>query len=137
MFGSTKRAPAFNEQIETIVGKDTQVKGNINAGGTIRVDGQVEGEIIAKGDVIVGETGTVRAQIKGRSATIAGTVHGNVEVADKLELTSSAKLYGDIRTGILIIGEGAVFKGACEMRQGGEQPNLPKDANVKPAPAKS
>lgn len=137
MFGSSKRPPVFTDQVETIVGSQTQIKGTVTAGGTIRVDGQVDGEIIAKGDVVVGETGTVRAQIKGRSATIAGTVHGNVEVADKLELTASAKLYGDIKTGILIIGEGAVFKGACEMRQGGEKAgepvNQPKDAKTVPA----
>jgi len=122
MFGS-KNAPSLSglsDQIETIIGKDIQIKGTINAGGTIRVDGLVEGEISTKGDIIVGETGEIRAQIKARSATIAGSVHGNTDVMDKLELTSSAKLYGDIKTGILIIGEGAVFKGVCEMRYGKE-----------------
>ncbi len=139
MFGSSKRPPAFTEQIETVIGPVTQIKGNISAGGTIRVDGQAEGEITAKGDIIIGESGIVRAQIKGRSATVAGTVHGNVDVTDKLELTSSAKLYGDIKTGILIIGEGAVFKGACEMRNGSDKPaeaaNQARD--LKPSPAKS
>ena len=122
MFGS-KNAPilsGLSDQIETIIGKDTQFKGTINAGGAIRIDGLVEGEISTKGDIIVGETGEVRALIKARSATIAGSVHGDTDVLDKLELTSSAKLYGDIKTGILIIGEGAIFKGACEMRYGNE-----------------
>lgn len=140
MFGSSnKRAPAFTDQIETIIGPATQFKGNISAGGTIRIDGQAEGELTAKGDIIVGESGIVRAQVKGRSATIAGTVHGNVDVADKLELTSSAKLYGDIKTGVLIIGEGAIFKGACEMRNGSDKPadaaNQARD--MKPNPAKT
>lgn len=139
MFGSSKRAPAFSEQVETIIGQATQVKGTVNAGGTIRVDGQVEGEIAAKGDIIIGETGTIRAQMKGRSATIAGTVHGNVDVLDKLELTPSGKLYGDIKTGVLIIGEGAIFKGSCEMRQGNDKPvELVNQAReVKVSPAKS
>lgn len=137
MFGSSKRTPAFSEQVETIVGQATQVKGTISAGGTIRVDGQVEGEIVAKGDIIIGETGTIRAQMKGRSATVAGTVHGNVDVQDKLEIASSGKLYGDIKTGVLIIGEGAIFKGSCEMRQGndkpGEQANQARDVKISPA----
>ncbi len=140
MFGSSKRTTsAFSEQIETIIGPATQVKGNISAGGTIRVDGQAEGEISAKGDIIVGETGIVRAQIKGRSATVAGTVHGNVDVTDKLELTSSAKLYGDIKTGVLIIGEGAIFKGACEMRNGSDKSSetANQSRDMKPNPAKS
>src|SRR5690242_11974285 len=121
MFGN-KRAPVFSDQVETIVGQDTQIKGTINAGGTIRIDGQVEGEISAKGDIVVGETGIVKAQIKARSATIAGSLTGNADVENKLELTPSGKIYGDIKTGTLIIGEGAVFKGACEMRQGGDRP---------------
>ncbi len=117
MFGN-KRPPVFTDQVETIVGRDTQFKGTINAGGTVRIDGQVEGEIIAKGDIVIGETGMVKATIQARNATLAGTIHGNCDVTDKLELTPTAKLYGDITTGILIIGEGAVFKGACEMRHG-------------------
>ncbi len=125
MFGN-KRAPilpGFSDQVETIIGKDTQFKGTIRAAGTVRIDGQVEGEISTKGDIIVGETGAVKAQIQARSATIAGSVLGNAEITDKLELTPTAKLHGDIKTGILIIGEGAVFKGACEMRYGNESGN--------------
>jgi len=140
MFGSSpKRAPAFSEQVETIIGRDTQVKGAVTAGGTLRVDGDVEGEIVTQGDLVIGETGRIKAQLKARNATIAGTVRGNVEVNDKLELASSAKLYGDIKTGTLIIGEGAIFKGACEMRQGNEKPGEPghQPSSGKPSPAKS
>jgi cytoskeletal protein CcmA (bactofilin family) len=129
MFGN-KRAPSlpsFTDQVETLIGKDTQIKGAINAGGTIRIDGQVEGEVTTKGDIIVGETGIIKALLRARNATVAGTVHGNTEIMDKLELSPSAKLYGDIKTGILIIGEGAVFKGACEMRHGNDPDNKPKE----------
>jgi cytoskeletal protein CcmA (bactofilin family) len=137
MFGSNKRTPGFVEQVETIIGQATQVRGTVTAGGTIRVDGQVEGEISAKGDIIIGETGAIQAQLKGRNATIAGTVHGNVDVVDKLEITASGKLYGDIKTGILIIGEGAIFKGSCEMRQGndksGEAANQAREVKISPA----
>jgi cytoskeletal protein CcmA (bactofilin family) len=142
MFGN-KRAPilpGFSDQVETINGKGTQFKGTIKAAGTIRVDGQVEGEISTKGDVVIGETGAIKAQIQARSATIAGSVLGNADITDKLELTSTAKLYGDIKTGVLIIGEGAVFKGACEMRygnepgnKGNETDNKPKDIKQNPA----
>lgn len=134
MFGN-KRAPilpGFSEQVETIIGKDTQFKGTIKAAGTIRIDGQVEGEITTKGDIIVGETGAIKAQIQARSATIAGSVLGNADITDKLELTSTAKLNGDIKTGVLIIGEGAVFKGACEMRYGNEIGGKGSDIDNKP-----
>ena len=137
MFGN-KRTSIISgspEQLETIIGKETQIKGTVAAGGTVRIDGKLEGEVNAKGDVIVGETGEVRAQLKARNATVAGVVYGDMDVVDKLELAATARLYGDIKTGTLIIGEGAVFKGACEMRHG-------KDAEIslkegKAAPAKS
>ena len=137
MFGNKRTSiqSGSSEQLETLVGKDTQIKGTISAGGTVRVDGRVEGEITAKGDIIVGEAGEVKAQIKARNANIAGIVYGDMDVDDKLELSPTAKLYGDIKTGTLIIGEGAVFKGACEMRHGKDQDNTFKEG--KPAHAKS
>lgn len=120
MFGN-KRSPVFNDQVETIIGRDTQVTGTINATGTIRVDGHVDGKISTKGDIVVGETGYIKAEISARSATIAGELYGDVDVVDKLELAPTGKLYGDIKTGTLIIGEGAIFKGACQMRHGNEK----------------
>ncbi|MBP2655909.1 MAG: Polymer-forming cytoskeletal [Firmicutes bacterium] len=125
-FGSTA--------METVVGKGTKIIGNIDATGTIRVDGQLEGEITTKGDLIIGESGSVKAKIKAHSAIISGTINGNMEVADKLELASTGKVYGDIKTGSLVIGEGAVFKGACEMSRGGE---VEKQKDTKGTIAKS
>jgi len=116
MFGS-KRNTASSEEVETIIGKDTQFKGTINAKGSVRIDGAVEGEVVTSSTAVVGQTGNVSAQIKAANATVAGTVQGNMEIAERLELLSTAKLYGDIKVGALIIGEGAVFKGACEMTQ--------------------
>ena len=118
MFGSKKGTVTYSgDQIETIIGRDTFFKGSINAGGTIRIDGKFEGDISSTSDAIIGETGNITAQVKARNATVAGVITGNMDITEKLELLSSAKLYGDIKVGVLIIGEGATFKGACEMRQ--------------------
>lgn len=119
MFGS-KRNAGSSEEVETIVGKDTQFTGSIHAKGSVRIDGALEGEIVSSATTIVGQAGNVSAQITAVNATIAGTVHGNVDIAERLELLPTAKLYGDIKVGALIIGEGAVFKGACEMTRGSE-----------------
>lgn len=116
MFGGKKTTTSFGEHIETIIGKETQFKGSVNAAGTIRIDGKFEGEVSTAGDAIIGEAGNLKATIKARNATIAGIVNGNMDIAEKLELLPTGKLYGDIKVGVLIIGEGATFKGACEMR---------------------
>ncbi|MCE5285275.1 MAG: polymer-forming cytoskeletal protein [Pelosinus sp.] len=116
MFGSKKPAVFVDQQVETVIGKGTQIQGSITASG-IRIDGQLDGDLTSSGDVLVGDSGVLNAEIKARNAVIAGMVKGNVEVAGKLELMPTAKLCGDIKVGMLIIGEGAVFKGACEMHQ--------------------
>jgi cytoskeletal protein CcmA (bactofilin family) len=117
---SGKKSSDFIEQVDTLIGKDTNIKGNIEAKGTIRFDGHFEGDISTAGAIIVGETGNIKAQIKARTASVAGAINGNMIIAEKLELLSTAKIYGDIKVGMLIISEGAVFKGACEMKQEGE-----------------
>lgn len=121
MFGNKKKTVTDIGQVETVIGKDTIFKGNITSKGTIRIDGQFEGDINTIGNIMVGDGALITAQLTARNATIAGTVHGNVDVSDKLELLSTAKMYGDIKVGVVTISEGATFKGSCEMRQGEEQ----------------
>jgi cytoskeletal protein CcmA (bactofilin family) len=135
MFGGKKATASFGEQVETIIGKDTHFKGSIQATGTIRVDGQFEGELSTTSDAVIGETGNLKAQVKAKNVTVAGIVNGNMDVQDKLELLSTARLFGDIKVGVLIIGEGATFKGACEMRHEGSHQNS-KDTPKAAATAK-
>lgn len=116
MFGS-KKTVEISSQVESIIGANTSVKGSLTSSGALRIDGQFEGDVSLTADLIVGESGRVTAQIAAKNALVAGSVTGNMDVTDKLELLPSAKVIGDLTVGSLIIGEGAVFKGKCEMRQ--------------------
>lgn len=113
MFG--RKNTAINEEVETIIGHETHFKGIISAKGSVRVDGTLEGEIETAASIVIGQGGKVLAKIAAANAAIAGYVQGNVDVSGRLELLPTARLYGDIKVGTLIIGEGAVFKGACQM----------------------
>lgn len=117
MFGIKKQAgsSSLGDQVGTIIGSDTSFKGNITSQGTIRIDGQHEGELVTAGDLVIGESGQLKSQVKARSILVAGTINGNIEATDKLELMPTAKVYGDIKVGTLTINEGAVFRGACQM----------------------
>jgi cytoskeletal protein CcmA (bactofilin family) len=108
--------------MNTIIGKDTVITGTLDVKGELRVEGTVKGKIISSGCVTVGSTGLVEAEIEAESAIIAGTMRGNVNTSEKIELQTKCEMDGDLRTKSLVIEEGAVFSGACSMKD--SPPNL-------------
>jgi len=113
-------APAQEQdKVNTLIGVGTEIKGTIKASGGIRIDGRVDGELHHEGDLIVGEEGVVEATIKTRNATVAGEVRGNIEASGRVEIVSTGKVLGDLVVTTLVINEGAVFDGNCQMRQTG------------------
>lgn len=114
MFGSGKK-PINAEKIDTLVGKGTNLEGTINAEGTIRLDGKVHGGLNITGNLIVGEEGAVKGNIKADNAFVAGIIEGNVIATSQLHITHTARLVGDITVKNVIIDEGAVFIGNCKI----------------------
>lgn len=110
-------APVNFEKMDTILGKDTLFQGAINATGTVRIDGEYKGEIKAKGDLVIGESGRVEATVEARNVLVAGYLRGNIIAQGKVDLAPTAKLYGDMKVKNLLIEEGAVFKGNCLMER--------------------
>ena len=108
--------------MDTIIGKDTLITGTLDVKGALRVDGSVKGKIICTDCVTVGATGIVEAEIESDSAIIAGRMVGNVVTTEKIELQAKCEMEGDLRTKSLIIEQGAVFCGACNMKD--TKPNL-------------
>jgi len=116
MFSSKKKNSSVGtNDIETIIGKNTKFKGMLSGDGNIRIDGVLDGEISSTGDVVIGDQGNVTATIKASSVLISGTVTGNVIANTKLEITSTGKLFGDVKAAVLSITEGASFKGNSNM----------------------
>jgi cytoskeletal protein CcmA (bactofilin family) len=101
--------------MDTIVGKDTEIKGTVIASSGLRIDGKMEGEIHNKGDVVVGKGARVRASIKARHLTLAGDVEGNIDLSGKLEIESTGRLKGDIKVAALVIADGGFFDGSSKM----------------------
>lgn len=111
MLRRDKTVSAAPDKVTTVIGRSAHVRGTITGEGSLRIDGRMEGEVEVAGDVYVGESATVHAVVKGRNVTIAGEVHGNVLAEERLELTPTGKLFGDIQARLLSIAEGAVFQG--------------------------
>ena len=99
----------------TVIGSGTMFEGVISSKENVCVEGVFKGKILSEGCVIIGETGKVEADIKADTIFMSGEVHGNMVAKTKLEITSHGKLRGNIKTGSLIIAEGVLFEGNCQM----------------------
>ncbi len=109
--------------INSIIGHDAIVKGEIVTKGAIRVDGEFEGRISAQGDIFLGEGGKVVGNLNGSRIVVSGEVNGNIISTNGLEITRSGRVYGDVTGDKLVIDEGAVYKGRVTMeRKGTESP---------------
>jgi cytoskeletal protein CcmA (bactofilin family) len=105
------------DKVNTVIGKDTSFKGIIRGKGLIRIDGDMEGEITTQGDVVIGESGRVGAELRARNVAVAGRFEGNLEVEGKLEIRSTGIVIGGVKTNGLLVDDGAIFSGAVEMKR--------------------
>lgn len=118
-------------QISTIIGMGAQSNGDFTAEGAVRIDGTVNGDVTVTEMVIVGASGCINGSINTRKVIIGGEVYGNLNVPEKVELTSTARVIGDITTGGLVIDEKAVFQGRCDMNQDASKRLKPNNKAVK------
>lgn len=121
--------------VATVFGKDTEFFGDLTFDKSLQINGYFEGEIKNGDFLVIGEKAEVRANIQVKTAIIKGTVHGNVEATDKLEIQKEGKLYGNIRTSKLIIADGVVFEGKCEMIKPEHGSKKKEQATEEPASA--
>ena len=102
---------------ETIVGTSVKLKGNLNSDGDITIDGSVNGEVKTKGSVNIGPNAQVIANVKAKIVVVSGTVQGNIEAHERLTLTETGRVYGDIIANVLSISAGAIFTGKSNMME--------------------
>jgi|SRR5437016_4506862 cytoskeletal protein CcmA (bactofilin family) len=101
-----------------ILSSDVEIKGSIKFQKELLIDGKVEGDINSDGVLTVGENAEIRGEIKTKSITVYGKVHGNITVGERCELKSKCVLQGDLKAARLIIEEGATFIGKSEVTSG-------------------
>ncbi|MEO7167719.1 MAG: polymer-forming cytoskeletal protein [Chthoniobacterales bacterium] len=101
-----------------ILSSDVEIKGSIKFQKELMIDGKVEGEIHSDGVLTIGENADIRGEIKTKSITVYGKVHGNITVGERCELKSRCTLQGDLKAARLVIEEGATFIGKSEVTSG-------------------
>ncbi|MDR2510669.1 MAG: polymer-forming cytoskeletal protein [Spirochaetaceae bacterium] len=97
--------------VNTIIGPNTEVTGDLFTGGFTRVDGNVHGDMDAKGRVVVGERARMKSNIVGTAITIGGIVQGNILASERLVVLSTGFVIGDVITRRIQADEGCVIHG--------------------------
>ncbi len=137
--GRTASEPHFDSHRggQAVLGKSVIVKGQIFSREDLTIDGEVEGTVeLQEHRLTVGPNGKVTASIKAREIVVLGTIHGNVETTDKIDIRKEAKLVGDIRTARIVIEDGAYFKGNIDIIRA-EAPRQVPAPKPQPAPAQA
>jgi cytoskeletal protein CcmA (bactofilin family) len=120
---NTMTSPTRSSESESVVrsgsaalGKNVTVKGQIFAREDLTIDGEVEGTVEChEHRLTIGPNARVQAGLKAREIIIQGSIHGNVDATDKIDIKKEAKLVGDIKTSRIVIEDGAYFKGSIDI----------------------
>lgn len=118
------------EEINTLLGWGTEFEGKLTFEGAVRVDGKFTGEVQSNGMLIIGEKAVVRAEIQAGIVLVHGETHGKISAKSRIEAYSPARIYGDIYSPVLVLGEGVIFEGTSHMM--GESEGTGKAENLTP-----
>jgi cytoskeletal protein CcmA (bactofilin family) len=102
----------------TIVGATAKLEGNVVSAGSLRIDGQVKGQINADGDVTLSPQSQVEADIRAQNVSVAGRFKGNIAVKGKAHLARGGRIDGNITSKTLVVEEGGIFHGQSLMDAG-------------------
>ena len=105
------------ERVTSVLGPGINWQGNLRGSGGVRIEGTFEGEISLRGLVVIGETGRVTCEtLKANTVVVAGAVRGNV-MAEKLEIRSTGRVWGDVTVVAFATEEGAFLRGQVRMEE--------------------
>lgn len=119
MFGKQDHMAHAQAGSETIIAQGVKVEGDFKSNGDITIDGELNGSLATAASLHIGESAVIHAEVSAKNAVIAGTIVGNLQVEDGLQLLSSAHVTGDIMTSRLSIAEGSVINGRISMNSKG------------------
>lgn len=100
----------------TVIARSSTFDGTLSGTGDVRVEGRVEGRVELSGHLVIAEAGDVEAQVHARVITVSGAVHGDLAADEKIELSPTANVEGNLTAPRILIREGATFEGKVHMR---------------------
>jgi len=121
--------PNTNSQM-TVIGPDTQIKGEMTFNSTAKLMGMFEGKITAKGELQVAEGATCKASVDAGKILVDGVVEGNVTATERVQLNSKSRMKGDLVALRLVVAEGAAFTGHVSVGPDARKPGAPTTPGV-------
>ena len=103
-------------QINGLLDKGCTFEGKLTFDGTVQINGNFNGDIFSDGTLVVGPDAHVNAKIMVNTLIVNGKVEGVVEAKSRIEIRSAAQLFGDILTPGLVIEDGGILQGRCQMQ---------------------
>jgi cytoskeletal protein CcmA (bactofilin family) len=110
---------------KNVLNPDVEVKGTIKFSAEMTFAGKLDGDIQSDGALNLGEEAVVKGGINVNSVVVRGKINGNVTAKDKIEIKARAEMFGDVRASKLVIEEGVIFVGKCEVNPGKASPAGP------------
>lgn len=104
-----------SSEVNALLGRGSEFEGKLTFEGTVRIDGKFSGEIFSEDTLIIGEGARVKAEIDVATVIIYGDVVGNIKAKSAVELHAPARLKGNIAAAALVVDQGVVFDGNCQM----------------------
>lgn len=101
----------------SVIDHGCDAEGRLCFVGTVAMNGKFRGELFSADTLFLGKEGEVEAEVQVNAAVISGQVKGNITARERIELGSTARIFGNIVTPILVLEEGAVFDGQCKTSQ--------------------
>lgn len=103
--------------VHTLLGQGSEFEGKLTFEGQVRIDGKFSGQIVTQDMLVIGETASVKADIKGGTIVIYGAVEGTLVARNCVELHPPARVKGSIETPALVIAKGVIWEGTTKMEQ--------------------
>jgi len=111
----TKTNKPASGTITAYLGPDVSIEGILRFEHSVLIEGKFKGEIQSNGQLVIGESAEVEADIQSRQITIKGTVKGTVKATERLQIQGKAEVSGDLTTPSLQMDETVTFEGKCSM----------------------
>ena len=122
MLGQGKKPKSTGSKVDTIIGQQTRIEGDVHFTGGLHVDGSIKGAIIAEAGsesvLTVSEHGSIEGDVRVPTVILNGTVSGDIRSDDRIELSTKAVVNGDVYYNMIEMAMGAAVNGSLVHQTG-------------------